>query len=594
MEYTESIYGGQDSALNPSFYSPLFPNTYFSELGTSQDARTANQIKETSKHLNTGLRTFEVAAHSPEVLDAIPKDHMKEIHRLAKLTGSEATMHAPMIDPTGITERGWDEINQEAAERQLWQAVERSHDLDPKGNINVTMHASTVGLPFPELKVKEGEEEKTKSLILIDSQGKNLTQIRDTEKYFPEEGGEVKQQIFDPVKETERINKEAWNEQLHNIAYYLDIGQDRMGGGGKLATGPEPSEEKAPEIHELWKKAQRGSEHGEIYLKQTYKRLKDLFDLAWKNSDEKDRVELRKFVDKVTPYVKNIDEVGNKNNQQQLQGFAEALEFGVKTFKGITNPEIYVPLREYATEKSAETVSNLALRSYKKFKDTAPIIAVENHPAGQSLLTTGEDLKNVVEQARKKFEDEAVKKGVMSRGDAKRQAEKLIGATWDVGHINMLRKYGYTEDDIIKETKKVAPYVKKVHLSDNFGFEHTELPMGMGNVPIKEIMSQLGKKGFKGKKIVEALSWWQHFSEQGRHHAIVPTLQGFNSPIYGMANAPYWNQAIGGAGAYQGFPMAYLPEKHFSTYGSGFASLPEELGGQIPGTQSRFSGTANA
>jgi hypothetical protein len=39
--------------------------------------------------------------------------------------------------------------------------------------------------------------------------------------------------------------------------------------------------------------------------------------------------------------------------------------------------------------------------------------------------------------------------------------------------------------------------------------------------------------------------------------------------------------------------MAYLPEKHFSTYGTGFSSLPEELGGQIPGTQSRFSGTQN-
>ena len=595
MEYTESIYGGQDSALNPSFYSPLFPNTYFSELGTSQDARTANQIRETSKHLNTGLRTFEVAAHSPEVLDAIPRDHMKEIHRMAKLTGSEATMHAPMIDPTGITERGWDEINMAAAERQLWQAVERSHDLDPNGNINVTMHASTVGLPFPELKVKEGEEEKTKSLILIDSQGKNLTQIRETEKYFPEEGGEVKQQVFDPVKETQRINKEAWNEQLHNIAYYLDIGQDRMGGGEGVIEAvtqlPGAEESGQPEYQETQKKLQRGLEHGEIYLKQTYKRLKDLFDLAWKNSDEKDRVELRKFADRVSPYVKDIDNVGQ--NKQQLHGFAEALEFGVKTFKGISNPEIYVPLREYATEKSAETVSNLALRSYKKFKDTAPIIAVENHPAGQSLLTTGEDLKNVIEKAQDLFIEKAKKEGISS-GEAKRQAKKLIGATWDVGHINMLRKYGYTEEDIIEETKKVAPYVKKVHLSDNFGFEHTELPMGMGNVPIKEIMSQLGKKGFKGKKIVEALSWWQHFSEQERHHAIVPTLQGFNSPIYGMANAPYWNQAIGGSGAYQGFPMAYMPEKHFSMYGSSFVSLPEELGGQIPGTQSRFSGTANA
>lgn len=82
----------------------------------------------------------------------------------------------------------------------------------------------------------------------------------------------------------------------------------------------------------------------------------------------------------------------------------------------------------------------------------------------------------------------------MSENEAKKQAEKFIGATWDVGHINMLRKFGYEEKDIIKEAEAVAPYIKHVHLSDNFGFEHTELPMGMGNVPLKEIMEKLGKK----------------------------------------------------------------------------------------------------
>ena len=125
--------------------------------------------------------------------------------------------------------------------------------------------------------------------------------------------------------------------------------------------------------------------------------------------------------------------------------------------------------------------------------------------------------------------------------------------------------------------------------------------MGMGNVPIKQIMESIdkeaqkrGEKGFGGKKVVEALSWWQHFSEQGTQHAIIPTLQAFGSPIYGMKNAPYWNQAAGTLGGYFGMPLAYMPEKHFSMYGSGFSTLPQDLGGQIPGTQSRFTGTPNA
>ena len=91
-----------------------------------------------------------------------------------------------------------------------------------------------------------------------------------------------------------------------------------------------------------------------------------------------------------------------------------------------------------------------------------------------------------------KFVEKAKASG-MSESDAKKQAQKIIGATWDVGHTNMLRKYGYDKADLIKQAEIIAPYVKKVHLSDNFGLEHTELPMGMGNVPIKEIMEKLGK-----------------------------------------------------------------------------------------------------
>ncbi len=603
MEYTEAIYPGQVTPLDKSYFDPALPQVSFADLGTSQDARTANQIKEVSKHLNTGLRTFEVAGHSPEVFEAIPKEHLREINRQAKLIGAEATFHAPMVDPTGITQHGWDKISQDAAEKQLWSAIERSHDLDPKGNMNVTMHASTVGLPSPEMRVK-GEEMKgkgyesgeTKSVLFIDTQGKQLIQKREQEKYFPEEGGKVQIQKFDKEKELKDVNRDAWTGEMHNITYYLDIARDRMGQGGeeieKLSELPEAKESGKEEFGATQERLQKASSHGLTYLEGSYKKLKDLFDMAWKNASDKEKEKLQIFADKISPLAKDFNAM--KDDPKKIAEFGDALGYGVDVFNHLENPTIFVPLREYATEKSAETVANLAMRSYNKFHDTAPIIAVENHPAGQSLLTTGEDLKNVIEMARDKFVKDAVEKKIMSRGAAEKQSEKLIGATWDVGHINMLRKYGYTDEDIIEETKKIAPYVKKVHLSDNFGYEHTELPMGMGNVPIKEIMSQLGKKGFKGKKIVEALSWWQHFSEQGRQHAIIPTLQGFNSPIYGMSNAPYWNQAIDSQGAYQGFPMAYLPEKHFSTYGSGFSSLPEELGGTIPGTQSRFSGAPNA
>ena len=41
----------------------------------------------------------------------------------------------------------------------------------------------------------------------------------------------------------------------------------------------------------------------------------------------------------------------------------------------------------------------------------------------------------------------------------KEAAEKLIGATWDVGHINMIRKQGFSEKDVINEAEIIAPFV---------------------------------------------------------------------------------------------------------------------------------------
>ena len=592
---TEYMYGGGYSSLDPEKYGNFTGyRMNFNNIGTSLDARTANQVKEVSKHLNAGVKTFEVAAHSPEVFDAMPKDQLTEIRRLMALTGSEATIHGPMIEPTGITQQGFQELNRKAAEEQLWKALERSAELTPfekgkpKGNVVFTMHASTINLPPAEFKMKEGEEEKTKSVLLIDSKG-TLHQIKEEPRYFgPENKENVGKEIpFNKDEEIKRINQQTWQKQLTNITWYAERGKEAISRNINVES-PEQIK-KHPELQD--------KTTGVAYLKDAYGNLRDLFDFAYRDAKPEEKEMLNEFNSKISPYVKQFEDI--QNNPKLITKFAELVEEGVDTLNKI-HPNMFQPLREFAIKQTAETISNLAIRSYNEFEKNgknAPIISIENHPAQQSLLTTGEDLKQVIEAARKKFEEKAIASGI-SKSEAKKESEKLIGATWDVGHINMLRRYGYTDEDIIKQTKEVAPFVKHVHLSDNFGFEHTELPMGMGNVPIQSIMKILDEahkktNGFQGKKIAEALSWWQHFSEQGTQHAIIPTLQAFGSPIYGMANAPYWNQAAGSSAGYFGLPMAYMPEKHFSMYGSGFSGLPQELGGQMPGTNSRFSGTPN-
>ena len=318
------------------------------------------------------------------------------------------------------------------------------------------------------------------------------------------------------------------------------------------------------------------------YLQDINQHANALFSRAYKYGKDEQKNELKKLSEQ---FKKELEDSGKGING--IYGHAQAMQNLLTELKNpLYIPEMWVPLEDFATEKSAESFGNAAWQAYKKLKGkNIPILTIENPPAGYAL-STGEDVRKVVEASREKFIENAVAGG-LSQGKAREEAEKLIGATWDVGHINMLRKYGYSEKEIIKEAEQVAPLIKHVHLSDNFGFEHTELPMGMGNVPLKEIMEKLGQKGYDAKKIIEAGHWWQHFKTQ----PFQETLEAVGSPIYGMKMAPYWSWAPDLSQGYFGGYGQMLPQINYETFGAGFSRLPAELGGQNPSAQgSRMSG----
>jgi len=588
MAGNEYFYGGKTYSNDPNYHNPLMYGSNFSQLSSALDPRTANQIKEATETLNTGIKNLEVGNVQPDVFESIPKEHFKEMNRLAKLTGAKLSFHAPMIDPTGITEHGWEQMNQDAAEKQLWSAIEKSQELNPGENV-VTFHASSVPLPSAEFKIKDGKMEKVKSMILIDPTGK-LHPIKEEERYFPTgiKGEEVGKPIPTSPKfedEIRKQNEDMWSQQLSQLNFYSQRGTSEMSNIDKL-----PKDTKDGKEHEEFKGREKMQMHAAFDLSEAYRQLKGMYELAYKSAknsgDKKTINELDIYAKKILPLAGNFENI--RQNKDNLKRFADTIEEGVNIL-GEKKPQILRPLRDFAIEKSAETTANLALRGYNEFKDKAPIIALENHPAQQSLLTTGEDLRDVIKKSHEIFIEKAKKEG-MSEGEARKQAEKLIGATWDVGHINMMRRFGYDKTDILDQTKAVAPFVKKVHLSDNFGFEHTELPMGMGNVPFKEIMEKIGKEGYDVKKVIEAGNWWQHFSPGGKTNPpIIPTLRGLGTQMYG--GAPGWNQIYGTPGGYFTGYGTMLPEQHFSLYGAGFSNLPMELGGQVSGKDSRFSGT---
>jgi len=620
MTSNETFYAGAD--YGPEF-NPKPPNwigieepEQMSNLGIPTDPRTANQIKAVSDKLSTGARTIEVSGITPEVLESIPDQHLDEINRLRKLTGVDLTFHGPIVEATGIVKQGWDDVDRQKVEKTMLSAVERAHKLDPTGNIVVTFHSSAANIE-PETKVfnRETGKEEITDIFLVDEREGRFEPMRVKPNFFTG--------TYDWQSDLDRLNKESWFRSLQGVSYHASIGQAQL--ESSMRNIKDQIEHASPEVKqsmegkgilnfyksylegpgaEMLNKISQNDRkkvddamgeivHSDVYLRDAYQQMQTLFNQAYdalereknnKHINEKARKEAQEDFNKLEDFkgelVPKIIEL--QKDPSKLTEFGESLVKGVNILRSVRPPEIYKPLRQFAIDKSSETFSNLALDSYKQFKNSAPIISIENPPVG-SGLSKAQDLRDVVEESRKKFAEKLIDIGV-SEKEAEKQAEKLIGATWDVGHINMMRKIGYETKDIVKETQRIAPFVKHVHLSDNFGLDHTEMPMGMGNVPTKEHMEILKEYNAKIKKIAETGNWFQPFVKT----PLRETLEAFNSPLYAVKMQPTWAQSSYASGGYfAGYGLN--PDVHHTIYGAGFAGLPVSLGGEMAG-KSRLSG----
>jgi sugar phosphate isomerase/epimerase len=596
----ENIYQGGYSSLDPNkAYSNSFTGyrANAGSIGLATDYRTANILKDASTKLASGSKHVELSMIQQEIFDSIPKQHLTEMKQLGKLTGVEVSVHAPLTEPSGITQQGFSELNREASERRIADALIRSHELNPNGNIPVTFHSSQQ-LPGSEWKtlgdVEGRKPREAKKLIAVDREDGKMIPLEFERKYYPGEDLS-KPTEYTPEKNLEVANYTKWNDALTQIEFnresaeriMQDIHQNFYKLYNRLQTDKDfrnnykMTQEEQEQINRIYSANE--------YLNEAQRKAKADFSKAFENAQkDKDETAIKnlKLISEHYGKISGLDEEGRptlrsldpKVRSEALLNLTQNLEK--------VQPRLFIPIEEFAVTQSAKTFGNAAFSAYSKFKDPSktPIMVIENPPAGAGL-STGEDLKNLVVESRKQFVEKAKEKG-MSEGQAESVAEKLIGATWDVGHINLLRAQGFKEEDIIKETEKIAPYVKHVHLSDNFGMEHTELPMGMGNVPMKEIMEKLGEKGFEGKKVIEAGNWWQHFQT----NPMKETLEGLGSPMYNLGRGPYWNQALGFQQNYSSGYGTMLPPNNYQTFGAGFSQLPSELGGEVTrGAGGRFS-----
>ena len=579
-----------------------------SSFGLTTHPQNANVLKEVSDKINSGIKAIEITAISPNILEAIPQQHLDEIRRLKELTGVELTFHGPIVEASGIDRGRFDPLAQKKAEREMFKAVESAQRINQTGNTIVTFHSASAGLPELETYVKG--KEGVQAMFAYSNNEEGLVRVPIKPNFLE------KKEDPDPKSLLKEINERYWEDQLNQASAYATRGKTefetvrRELADSKELAGADVTPEM---ILNLYKKSgtPEGNKilqsmsgparqeaqlllsqlnNGDLNVRQAYNQLQSLFNQAWINVDKggEDWKRLNEYRNHLAPLVSDK----NLKSSENVLKLADEVSQGLQMLSTLElKPEVYSSAQEAVIKKSAETFSNVAFNSFKKFGKHAPIISIENPPAGSSQqgaggLSRGEDVKKLVEATQREFVQKIMNDPELqiSKEEAEHQAQKLIGVTWDVGHINMIRQFGYDEKDVVKETEKVAQYVKHVHLSDNFGINHTELPMGMGNVPTKEHLELIAKYNKQAKKIIETGDWWNHF----KRNPFPDTLQAFGSPVYAMKMSPYWNQARGAMGSYfSGFGMN--PDHHHQIYGSGFTTLPVELGGQMSG-RNRLSG----
>jgi len=418
------IYQGGYSSLKPS-YGDLFTGYHVpaSELGAPTKPDTANQIQQVTQLLNQGIIPIEVGALKPEVFDQIPKQHFKEIRRLAQLSKAKISVHAPIIEPSGIGEQGWSEANRELAEKQLKDVVEKSIEMDKKGGMPITIHSA--GIPGTEYKMTS-DGKKIQKLIVINQETGKMAPIEEERKYYPGIEQLEKGKIYTPEKELESLNNTEWDNSLSQVIFYKE-GADRIlsenaiqqvifykEGADKILS------ENAIQIQHLLEDFNKGKinlqdltptqqqalghvKNAETYLENTHQYLNGLFNKAYKYGTQEEKTMLEKASNKFKENLqKNQDPIGQSKAIQEL----------VLDLKKV-HPNLYVPIEDFAIKHSSKTFANVAFDAFDKHKNKAPTISIENLFPGMAFAY-GKDMNKLIKETKEKFVEKAVSKGYSS------------------------------------------------------------------------------------------------------------------------------------------------------------------------------------
>ena len=206
-------------------YDSIFDGKYYlagKRIGAPTSPMTPKQLEEFGKRLNEGVQNIEIGTLKPDIFETIPKEHFKEIKRLAKITDANISMHAPLVETSGFEEERWSEQKRIANEKQIGNILERAGELGK--NIPVVVHGANVfGQQWEkDLKTQEGKEALRAMAIVNEETGQvkpipyekreKLLTAKERKAYGLKPG--EKEVIFDPMRRLDSLNKTEWDREV--------------------------------------------------------------------------------------------------------------------------------------------------------------------------------------------------------------------------------------------------------------------------------------------------------------------------------------------------------------------------------------------
>lgn len=621
-ESTHSFYEGGDYTLDPnkSFtYGTGYGGIKGSNLGMQGNPMTTNQLADVIGAIKQGTKAFEVqmlgmAQNDPE--QSLPVQHFKEMRALMELSGVKPSVHGPIVglDPAGFDRGNWGgEEHRQQTEKRMFEAVKKAYVLDPERNIPVVFHTGNAS-GYVKTYTPDGKTgKKIESVPIINQETNQVATIKNeyeytlgsTKKELEGEGTlrlaekRVKSQndsYWDQQMKEAVLAKRYVNEAVNNTLFHstdVDESGKRTSKLAEIRIKNEKDQQKF--FEEASKKPEflTNLRRAETLANSNEQSLNSIFSRAYEYGTKDQKEVLKKMALNWQNEMKSYQERIKKEGLNPIEALNIKSRMQDKYFQGIhdvterKSPEIFVDADEFAFKQASKTFGNIAAEGYVKWGKKAPLIAIENTYEGLGWADA-ESHRKLIKKSRDVFVEKVMKEKGIDESEAKKMAEKLIGATWDVSHINIAKSKGFGDDYIVEETKKIKPYVKHVHLADNFGFNDAHLAPGMGNTPIKRILKALEKEGKldEMRMIVESGGFGGPFRKP-LHPA---SLSAFGS---GLSYNQGWDSSFI-PGTYFGGYGEINPETHHSIYGAGFSGLPTTFGGQIGGQRSRFGGTPMA